>query len=119
VAVMPPPPPAPTVAPAAPASAPATAPMVPAPVTAAPPAPPEIRLLVGVAHSRSEAFALAVRLTSQRGPLGPRRPQIADTTPPGTSPPLYRLRLGPFADAGQAQSLCRSLNDSGYACAVE
>jgi hypothetical protein len=119
VAVMPPPPPAPTVAPAAPASTPATAPMVLAPVTAAPPAPPEIRLLVGVAHSRSEAFALAVRLTSQRGPLGPRRPQIADTTPPGTSPPLYRLRLGPFADAGQAQSLCRSLNDSGYACAVE
>jgi hypothetical protein len=100
-------------------STPATAPMVLAPVTAAPPAPPEIRLLVGVAHSRSEAFALAVRLTSQRGPLGPRRPQIADTTPPGTSPPLYRLRLGPFADAGQAQSLCRSLNDSGYACAVE
>ena len=108
VAVMPPPPPAPV-----------TVAAVPAPVTAAPPAPPEIRLLVGAAHSRSEAFALAVRLTSQRGPLGPRRPQIADTTPPGTSPPLYRLRLGPFADAGQAQSLCRSLNDSGYACAVE
>ncbi|MTD93846.1 hypothetical protein GIW81_05800 [Hyphomicrobium sp. xq] len=120
VAVMPPPPPAPTVAWVAPASTPATTPMVPAPVTAAPAAPPEIRLLVGAAHSRTEAFALAVRLTSQRGPqLGPRRPQIADTTPPGTSPPLYRLRLGPFADAGQAQSLCRSLNDSGYACAVE
>ncbi len=99
--------------------APVAAPTVPAPVIAAPAAPPEIRLLVGVAHSRSEAFALAVRLTSQRGPLGPRRPQIADTTPPGTSPPLYRLRLGPFADAGQAQSLCRSLNDSGYPCALE
>ena len=108
VAVMPPPPPAPAVVPAS-----------VAPVISAPSAPPEIRLLVGAAHSRSEAFALAVRLTSQRGPLGPRRPQIADTTPPGTSPPLYRLRLGPFADAGQAQSLCRSLNDSGYPCAVE
>jgi hypothetical protein len=119
VAVMPPPPPAPTVASAAPASTPATAPMVPAPVTAAPLAPPEIRLLVGAAHSRSEAFALIVRLTSQRGAaLGPRRPQIADTTPPGSAP-LYRLRLGPFADAGHAQSLCRSLNDSGYPCAVE
>ncbi len=100
--------------------APVAAPTVPAQVIAAPAAPPEIRLLVGAAHSRTEAFALAVRLTSQRGPqLGPRRPQIADTTPPGTSPPLYRLRLGPFADAGQAQSLCRSLNDSGYSCAVE
>jgi hypothetical protein len=94
--------------------------MMPAPVTAAPAPPPEIRLLVGAAHSRSEAFALIVRLTSQRGAaLGPRRPQIADTTPPGTSPPLYRLRLGPFADAGHAQSLCRSLNDSGYPCAIE
>jgi hypothetical protein len=117
VAVMPPPPPAPAVIAVAPS--PATAPM-PAPVTAVPAAPPEIRLLVGAAHSRSEAFALVVRLTSQRGAaLGPRRPQIADTTPPGTSPPLYRLRLGPFADAGQAESLCRSLNDSGYPCAVE
>ena len=112
VALMPPPPPAPV-------STPATAPMVPAPATVAPAPPPEIRLLVGAAHSRSEAFALIVRLTSQRGAaLGPRRPQIADTTPPGSAP-LYRLRLGPFADAGHAQSLCRSLNDSGYPCAVE
>jgi hypothetical protein len=116
-AVMPPPSPAQAVVPAAPT--PATAPVMPAPVTAAPAAPPEIRLLVGAAHSRSEAFALIVRLTSQRGAaLGPRRPQIADTTPPGSAP-LYRLRLGPFADAGHAQSLCRSLNDSGYPCAVE
>lgn len=122
VAVMPPPPPTPVVVPAVvpPVSPPATAPMMPAPVTAAPATAPEIRLLVGAAHSRSEAFALIVRLTSQRGAaLGPRRPQIADTTPPGTSTPLYRLRLGPFADAGHAQSLCQSLNDSGYPCAVE
>jgi hypothetical protein len=94
--------------------------IAPAPASpAAPVPPPEIRLLVGAAHSRSEAFALAIRLTSQRGPLGPRRPQIIETTPPGSSPPLYRLRLGPFADATQAQSLCRSLNDSGYACAID
>ena len=112
VAVMPPPPPAPVAAPSRQLPA---APVI----TPAPAAPPEIRLLVGAAHSRSEAFALIVRLTSQRGAaLGPRRPQIADTTPPGSAP-LYRLRLGPFADAGHAQSLCRSLNDSGYPCAVE
>jgi sporulation related protein len=109
VAVMPPPPPAPVAVAALPAPV----------ITPAPATPPEIRLLVGAAHSRSEAFALIVRLTSQRGAaLGPRRPQIADATPPGSTP-LYRLRLGPFADAGQAQSLCRSLNDSGYPCAVE
>src|SRR5688572_22455732 len=111
---MPPPPPAPVPVAALPA------PVIPAPViTPAPAAAPEIRLLVGAAQSRSEAFALIVRLTSQRGAaLGPRRPQIADAAPPGSTP-LSRLRLGPFADAGHAQSLCRSLNDSGYPCAVE
>ncbi len=91
-------------------------------VSAAPtlPAPPagEIRLLVGETHSRSEAFALAVRLTSQRGgTLGPRRPQIAETKFADSA--VYRLRLGPFADEGQAMSLCRSLRDSGYACVTE
>jgi tetratricopeptide (TPR) repeat protein len=76
----------------------------------------ETRLLVGEAHSRGEAFALAVRLTSQRGAsLGPGRPQIAASADAST----YRLRLGPFADPGQAFALCKSLRDSGYVCTAE
>lgn len=91
-------------------------------VSAAPPAvalpPAEVRLLVGQASSRNEAFALAVRLTSQRGgELGPRRPQIAEMRFADTS--VYRLRLGPFSDQAQALALCRSLRDSGYECITE
>lgn len=81
-------------------------------------APTEIRLLVGEPGSRSEAFELAVRLTSQRGAaLGPRRPQIAETRFADAS--FYRVRLGPFSDAGQAMALCRSLSESGYRCNSE
>ncbi len=80
--------------------------------------PPEIRLLVGEAHSRSEAVALAVRLTSQRGfSLGPRRPQIAETAFADSA--IYRVRLGPFANLDDALSLCHSLRDSGYDCVRE
>ena len=80
--------------------------------------PPEIRLLVGEAHSRSEAVALAVRLTSQRGyGLGPRRPQIAETAFADSA--IYRVRLGPFASLDEALALCRSLRDSGYDCVRE
>lgn len=80
--------------------------------------PPEIRLLVGEAHSRSEAVALAVRLTSQRGfSLGPRRPQIAETAFADSA--IYRVRLGPFANLDDALEHCRSLRDSGYDCVRE
>jgi len=78
----------------------------------------EMRLLVGDSRTRSEAFALAIRLTSQRGStLGPRRPQVVSGAIGDTV--SYRLRLGPFADAGQAMSLCQSLRDSGFACVPE
>lgn len=81
-------------------------------------APAEVRLLVGEVRSRSEAVALAVRLTSQRGAeLGPRRPQIAEAKLADTS--IYRVRLGPFTDPSRATSLCRSLRDSGYDCIAE
>lgn len=77
-----------------------------------------VSLLVGDAGSRSEAFALVVRLTSQRGAeLGPRRPQIAETKLADSG--IYHVRLGPFADPVQAMSLCLSLRDSGYSCVTE
>lgn len=81
-------------------------------------APAEVRLLVGEAGSRSDAIALAVRLTSQRGAeLGPRRPQIARSQLADTQ--VYQVLLGPFTDPMHATSLCRSLRDSGYACVAE
>ena len=121
---LPPLPPLPTLAPAErkakpPPATGAIAPFV-TQVSLAPvaDASPEVHLLVGSAPSRSEAFALAVRLTSQRGAeLGPLRPQISEVKFADSA--IYRLRLGPFTDAGQALALCQSLRDSGYDCARE
>ncbi len=102
------------VVPEAPPMLPPTAPLA----APAPAAPAEFRLLVGETRSRGEAFALAIRLTSQRGSgLGPRKPQIAAGTMADVV--VYRVRLGPFADAGAAQALCGSLRSSGYPCILE
>jgi hypothetical protein len=74
--------------------------------------------MVGESQSRSEAFALAIRLTSQYGPsLGPRKPTIAAGTMADVA--VYRVMLGPFADARQAQSVCNSLRSGGYACIAQ
>jgi hypothetical protein len=112
-AVMPAAPPALPIAPLTQTALPPAAPI------ATPPAPPaEFRLLVGETRSRSEAFALAIRLTSQRGArLGLRKPQIAAGTMADVV--VYRVRLGPFADASQAMALCSSLRASGYPCITE
>ncbi len=107
---------------APPAPPPATvrlAALPPAPLPpAAPLAAPENRLMVGETQSRSEAFALAIRLTSQYGPsLGTRKPTIAAGTMADVA--VYRVMLGPFADARQAEELCTSLRSSGYGCITQ
>jgi hypothetical protein len=111
----------PTNTPAGPASAFVTEVVAAQPVDSGPPIDASragVRLLVGETGSRNEAFALAIRLTSQHGAeLGPRRPQIAEERLSDTS--VYRLRLGPFADVGQAMQLCRSLRDGGNECVME
>ena len=97
----------------------------PAPIaTAAPPAvpeaaPPPIHIVVGEVRSASEAFALSIRLISQRGAtLGPRKPEILHATM-ANGELLYRLRLGPYAAEGDALALCQSLRDSGYPCITQ
>ena len=75
--------------------------------------------MVGEVRSASEAFALSIRLISQRGAaLGPRKPEIMHATM-ANGELLYRLRLGPYAAASDALALCQSLRDSGYACITE
>ena len=97
----------------------------PAPIaTAAPPAipqaaPPPIHIVVGEVRSPSEAFALSIRLISQRGAtLGPRKPEILHATM-ANGELLYRLRLGPYAAESDALALCQSLRDSGYPCITQ
>ena len=75
--------------------------------------------MVGEVRSASEAFALSIRLISQRGAaLGPRKPEIMHATM-ANGELLYRLRLGPYAAESDALALCQSLRDSGYPCITQ
>jgi cell division septation protein DedD len=138
VAVAPAPPPAPAapviaVAPATKApdeATPATTPPVSAnpvaatpapapPVAEAPAAPKDFHLQIATLHSRSEAFALSVRLTSQYGgEFGWRRLQVSETQAENQER-AYRVRLGPYANAEEPQRVCTSLRSAGYECLVE
>jgi SPOR domain len=92
--------------------------------TAAPPvvpqaAPPPVHIVVGEVSSPSEAFALSIRLISQRGAaLGPRKPEIMHATM-ANGEILYRVRLGPYPAVSDALARCQSLRDSGYACITQ
>jgi hypothetical protein len=69
-------------------------------------------------RSRSEAYALSVRLVSQyAGELGTRRPQV-DQAVIGSMGTFYRVRLGPYADANEPKQLCGALRSTGFDCLV-
>jgi tetratricopeptide (TPR) repeat protein len=83
------------------------------------PAPAAVRLQVGEVASRNEAFALVVRLKSLRGSeLAAQKLQIGEVVLDGGAT-VYRLYLGPYATAGEAQAACSSLHVSGYNCRLE
>ncbi|MDP1911526.1 MAG: SPOR domain-containing protein, partial [Hyphomicrobium sp.] len=90
----------------------------PAATLAATPAAPKY-LQIATLHSRSEAFALSVRLTSQYGgEFGRRRLQIRETQAENQEK-AYRVRLGPYGNADEPQRVCTSLRAAGYECLVE
>jgi tetratricopeptide (TPR) repeat protein len=98
----------------------AAAPPPRADTPAAAPAEPSGKYHVQVAavRTRSEAYALAVRLVSQHGSeLGGRKPLVDDTVI-GSMGTFYRVRLGPYASAKEPQHLCGSLRSSGFDCLV-
>jgi cell division septation protein DedD len=125
-AAPPPPPPPPPAAEAAPEPVGTTV------VAAAPPEPgpaaqpaeaaaaPSGRYHIQIAavRSRSEAYALSVRLLSQYGQqFGARRPQI-DEKVIGSMGTFYRVRVGPFASADESRELCTSLQSNGLDCLI-
>jgi tetratricopeptide (TPR) repeat protein len=76
------------------------------------------RLQVAAVRSRSEAYALSVRLISQYGSqLGGRQPAV-DEAVIGSMGTFYRVRLGPYASAKEPQELCGTLQASGFDCLV-
>jgi tetratricopeptide (TPR) repeat protein len=107
--------PAPTAATLAPPVA-----ATPAPAVAeTPAAPQDFHLQIATLPSRSEAFALSVRLTSQYGgEFGRRKLQVSETQAENQEK-AYRVRLGPYGNADEPQRVCTSLRAAGYECLVE
>jgi len=104
----------------APQPAPATAPQ-PA-VTAVPQSAVAggIRVQVARVQTQNEAYALVVRLISQHGAeFDPSMLKIERGVAPDGKTVAYLVRLGPFADADQAQKRCFSLRRTGYDCVVQ
>ena len=78
-----------------------------------------IRVQVGRVQTPSEAYTLAVRLVSQHGAeFEPGMLKIVPTVT-ANKDKVYLVRLGPFADADQAQKRCSSLRKSGFDCVVQ
>jgi hypothetical protein len=89
-------------------------------VAEAPAGPPkDFHLQIATVSSRSEAFALSVRLTSQYGGEFGRRRLVVSEMQDENQARAYRVRLGPYANAEEPQRVCDSLHAGGYECLVE
>jgi tetratricopeptide (TPR) repeat protein len=90
------------------------------PVEAQPSAVPGgVRVQVARVQTKSEAYALVVRLISQHGAeFDPSMLKIVQGVAEN-KPPVYLVRLGPFASADEAQKRCSSLRKSGFDCVVQ
>jgi len=74
------------------------------------------RLQVAAVRTRSEAEALAGLLVGRHGDqLGGRQPEV-DESVIGSMGTFYRVRLGPYASAGEPERLCTALQADGFDC---
>jgi tetratricopeptide (TPR) repeat protein len=93
----------------------------PAPLSSAqaPAASGSILVQVARVQTKNEAYALVVRLISQHGAeFDPSMLKIVQGVAEN-KPPVYLVRLGPFATADEAQRRCSALRKSGYDCVVQ
>lgn len=73
-------------------------------------------LQVAAVRSRAEAQAVAQKLKQQHAAdIGGRNTEI-DEAVVGNMGTLYRVRVGPFADANEPRSLCTKLRSTGLDC---
>ncbi len=72
---------------------------------------------VAAVRSRQEAQAVAAKLKAIRA-AGAERDAAIEEAVVGNMGTLYRVRLGPFASAGEVQSLCPPLRKAGLDCLV-
>jgi cell division septation protein DedD len=109
----------------APQEAPATPPAALAPAATAPAPAPQVAgltkgfdLQLAALRSQDTAKQEAARLQRNLGSLlGEHSIQVLDPRPGGTTP-VYRLRIGPFADRASAQGLCTQLKTKKQDCFV-
>lgn len=102
----------------APAPSAAPAPAVSAKATRGPAGAGRYHLLVAAVRSRKEAEVVAGRLQSiGAAELDGRQAQIEETVV-GNMGTLYRVRVGPFADAGRLQNVCPRLRSAGMDCLI-
>lgn len=105
------------------AVAPAPAP-VPVPQTAADPPRPaarpdgKFRVQLGLVRSESEAGAIASRVRSDLAAVFESREASIDQAVVGNMGTMYRVRVGPYANAGEGQAACNRLKGSGLDCLV-
>jgi cell division septation protein DedD len=81
--------------------------------------PKDFHLQIATLSSRSEAFALSVRLTSQYGSEFGRRRLAVSEMQDENQAKAYRVWLGPYANAEEPQRVCASLHAGGFDCLVE
>ena len=91
----------------------------PLPSAQAPAASGSILVQVARVQTKNEAYALVVRLISQHGAeFDPSMLKIVQGVAEN-KPPVYLVRLGPFATADEAQKRCSALRKTGYDCVVQ
>lgn len=88
----------------------------------APPAAPQFtgkfRLQVAAVRSKEEARELANKLEQNHGPSLEGRTPSVDEAVLGTMGTFYRVRVGPYADAGEPRKLCSALKADGFDCLI-
>jgi hypothetical protein len=88
--------------------------------TRAAPVRPEgkFRVQVGLARTEAEAQALAAKvMRDHAGVLAAREPEI-DQAVVGNMGSFYRVRIGPYASAGEGQAACAKLRRASIDCMV-
>lgn len=82
------------------------------------PAGATFRLQIATLRTRAEAQELAARLKADnKADLVNRETEVIET-PMASLGNIYRIKVGPFADVGQAQSVCAKIRNGGQDCMI-
>jgi hypothetical protein len=78
----------------------------------------KFRVQVGMVRTEAEAEALASRIKRDHAAVLATRETEIDQTVVGNMGSFYRVRIGPYANAGEGQAACAKLRGPGIDCLV-